>query len=87
VGGARRTQPPRGSVRPARRVVYVGQVLAELRRATGLPWRVLNLSTSGALIRDVLRDQLPRLPIGADLVTCGIGAKRRPVHRAIEAVR
>jgi acyl-CoA thioesterase I len=53
---------------------YVGQVLAELRRATGLPWRVLNLSTSGALIRDVLRDQLPRLPAGADLVTCGIGA-------------
>jgi lysophospholipase L1-like esterase len=28
---------------------------------------------SGALTRDVLRDQLPQLPAGADLVTCGIG--------------
>src|SRR6478609_25240 len=33
---------------------YVGQVLAELRRHTGLPWRVLNLSVSGSLTRDVL---------------------------------
>jgi len=53
---------------------YVGQVLAELRLQTGLPWRVLNLSVSGALIRDVLADQLPRLPAAPDLVTCGIGA-------------
>jgi acyl-CoA thioesterase I len=53
---------------------YVGQALAELRLRTGLPWRVLNLSVSGALIRDVLHDQLPRLPAAADLVTCGIGA-------------
>lgn len=53
---------------------YVGQVLAELRLGTGLPWRVYNLSTSGALIRDVLHDQLPRLPASPDLVTCGIGA-------------
>ena len=52
---------------------YVGQALAELRLRTGLPWRVLNLSVSGALIRDVLHDQLPRLPAAADLVTCGIG--------------
>jgi lysophospholipase L1-like esterase len=53
---------------------YVGQVLAELQSRTGLRWRVLNLSTSGALIRDVLGDQLPRMPAAADLVTCGIGA-------------
>jgi acyl-CoA thioesterase I len=53
---------------------YVGQVLAALRCRTGRPWRVLNLSASGALIRDVLNDQLPRLPASADLVTCGIGA-------------
>jgi acyl-CoA thioesterase-1 len=52
---------------------YVGQVLAELRQRTGRRWRVLNLSTSGALIRDVLHDQLPRLPAAPDLVTCGIG--------------
>jgi acyl-CoA thioesterase I len=52
---------------------YVGQVLDVLRQRSGLPWRVLNLSVSGALIRDVLTGQLPRLPASADLVTCGIG--------------
>jgi acyl-CoA thioesterase I len=52
---------------------YVGQVLGVLRHRTGLPWRVLNLSASGSLIRDVLNYQLPRLPASADLVTCGIG--------------
>jgi acyl-CoA thioesterase-1 len=53
---------------------YVGQVLAELRQRTGQRWRVLNLSVSGALTRDVLHRQLPQLPAGAALVTCGIGA-------------
>ena len=53
---------------------YVGQVLAGLRQRTGERWRVLNLSLSGALIRDVQRDQLPRIPAGTGLVTCGIGA-------------
>ena len=52
---------------------YVGQVLAELRGHTGLPWRVLNLSVSGSLTRDVLGAQLPAMPAHADLVTCGIG--------------
>jgi acyl-CoA thioesterase I len=52
---------------------YVGQVLTELRQRTGRPWRVLNLSVSGALTRDVIAAQLPRIPSGADLVTCGIG--------------
>ncbi len=53
---------------------YVGQVLTELREQTHLPWRVLNLSVSGALTRDVIGAQLPRLPgQPADLVTCGIG--------------
>ena len=52
---------------------YVGQVLAELRRQTGLPWRVLNLSVSGSLTRDVLGAQLPAMAAHADLVTCGIG--------------
>src|SRR5215469_14671565 len=41
---------------------YVGQVLDVLRRRSGLPWRVLNLSASGSLIRDVLGHQLPLLP-------------------------
>ena len=40
---------------------YVGQTLRQLRRTTGQHWRVLNLSVSGALIRDVLADQVPRL--------------------------
>jgi lysophospholipase L1-like esterase len=52
---------------------YVGQVLAGLREQTHLPWQVLNLSASGSLTRDVARTQLPRIPAGADLVTCGIG--------------
>jgi len=52
---------------------YVGQALAELRLRTRQRWRVLNLSTSGALIRDVLGGQLPRVPASAELVTCGIG--------------
>jgi hypothetical protein len=53
---------------------YVGQVLAELRLRTGEPWRVLNLSVSGALMRDVLARQLPQLPAAPALVTCGAGA-------------
>jgi lysophospholipase L1-like esterase len=52
---------------------YVGQVLAGLREETQLPWRVLNLSASGSLTRNVAGAQLPRIPAGADLVTCGIG--------------
>ena len=41
---------------------YVGQVLAVLRERPAMPWQVLNLSVSGALIRDVLHQQLPRIP-------------------------
>ncbi|TDD26604.1 SGNH/GDSL hydrolase family protein [Kribbella turkmenica] len=53
---------------------YVGQVLNALRRRTGRPWRVVNLSRSGAQTRHVLADQLPLVDgLGADLVTCGIG--------------
>jgi acyl-CoA thioesterase I len=56
---------------------YVGQSLRELRDGTGQDWRILNLSVSGALIRDVLGEQLPALealPFAPALVTCGIGA-------------
>jgi acyl-CoA thioesterase-1 len=53
---------------------YVGQTLYELRRTTGRHWRVLNLSVSGALMRDVIADQIPRLDgVRPDLVTCGAG--------------
>jgi len=58
---------------PSPRGGYVGQVLAGLRQRTGLHWRVLNLSVSGSLIRDVIQAQLPGLPDRPDLVTCGIG--------------
>ena len=56
---------------------YVGQALRQLRRKTGQHWRVLNLSVSGALIRDALAEQVPQLlqlPYAPDLVTIGIGA-------------
>lgn len=62
---------------PDPRSGYVGQAHAELQRRSGAQWRVLNLSASGALTRDVLYDQLPRLarlPVPPDLVTCGVGA-------------
>jgi acyl-CoA thioesterase I len=53
---------------------YVGQTLHQLRRTTGKHWRVLNLSVSGALTRDVIADQIPRLDgQHPDLVTCGAG--------------
>ena len=52
---------------------YVGQALDELRRTSGQPWRVLNLSVSGALIRDVRGSQLRAVTSTPDLVTCGIG--------------
>jgi lysophospholipase L1-like esterase len=59
---------------PGPRDGYVGQALQQLRRRTGEHWRVLNLSVSGALIRDVLGEQIPKLPEEPALVTCGVGA-------------
>jgi acyl-CoA thioesterase-1 len=60
---------------PGPRGGYVGQTLYQLRRTTGRHWRVLNLSVSGALIRDVVAEQLPQLDgQQPDLVTCGAGA-------------
>jgi acyl-CoA thioesterase I len=53
---------------------YVGQTLAHLRRSTGQHWRVINLSVSGTLMRDVLAEQVPQLADHQpDLVTCGAG--------------
>ena len=56
---------------------YVGRVLRVLSGRDRVPWRVVNLSSTGALIADVVLDQLPRLrarATPADLVTCGVGA-------------
>jgi acyl-CoA thioesterase I len=58
---------------PGPRGGYVGQSLQQLRRRTGKRWRVLNLSVSGALIRDVVGEQIPQFPQVPDLVTCGVG--------------
>lgn len=55
---------------------YVPRVLERLRSARDGQFRVVNLSRSGALVTDVLHDQLPRLaglPTPA-LVTCAVGA-------------
>lgn len=55
---------------------YVGHAHAELRRQTGRPWRVVNLSRAGAVAQHVLTKQLPcleELPTPS-LVTCGIGS-------------
>jgi lysophospholipase L1-like esterase len=55
---------------------YVGQLRRALDDGSAHPWRVLNLSKSGARTDDVLDRQLPALealPAPADLVTCAIG--------------
>lgn len=56
---------------------YVGQLLAVLPEEAGVPWRVVNLSRSGARVADVLTEQLPALAEIAgevSLVTCAVGA-------------
>jgi lysophospholipase L1-like esterase len=67
---------------------YVGQLLVALDAGADpdRPWRVLNLSRSGARTDDVLDRQLPALealPGSPELVTCAIGAndivRRTPV--------
>ena len=54
---------------------YVGRVRAFLEVRDSRPWRVLNLSKSGALAADVVADQLPRLvELAPQLVSCAVGA-------------
>lgn len=54
---------------------YVGQLRRALDDGSEQPWRVVNLSKSGARTDDVLDRQLPALAgMKADLVTCAIGA-------------
>ena len=56
---------------------YVGQLLRALNDGAERPWRVVNLSKSGARAADVVDRQLPALEAQgtpADLVTCAIGA-------------
>jgi len=65
---------------------YVGQLRRALDDTSSRPWRVLNVSRSGARAADVLDRQLPALsalPGSPALVTCAIGAndivRRTPV--------
>ncbi len=56
---------------------YVGQLRQALDDGSDRPWRVVNLSRSGARAADALDRQLPALAALAeapDLVTCAIGA-------------
>jgi lysophospholipase L1-like esterase len=54
---------------------YVGLVAQRLRASSGRPVQVLNLSRSGARVRDVVAEQLPRLAsLSPDLVTVAVGA-------------
>ena len=54
---------------------YVGQLRRALDDGSEHPWRVVNLSRSGARTDDVLGRQLPALEaMKPDLVTCAIGA-------------
>ncbi|HEX2192293.1 MAG TPA: GDSL-type esterase/lipase family protein [Acidimicrobiales bacterium] len=72
---------------------YVGQLRAVLDEHFSAPWRVLNLSRSGARAVDVVETQLPRLEAlerPPELVTCAIGANdmmRTPTSEVIASVR
>jgi acyl-CoA thioesterase-1 len=72
-----------GASRPERG--YVGLIAAELAARTGESVRIINLSRSGARIRDVLSKQLPALrslAVAPDLVTIDIGANDIPTYDA-----
>lgn len=54
---------------------YVGLLAERLRIATGRPVQIVNLSRTGAHVRDVVEDQIPRLAgMSPDVVTVGVGA-------------
>lgn len=72
---------------------YVGQLRTALDRSSPTPWRVLNLSRSGARADDVVTAQLPRLEAldaPPALVTCAIGANdmlRTPLDETLASIR
>lgn len=62
-----------GASRPGRS--YVGMLAAHLRQRAGRPVRVVNLSQSGARLREALEAQLPKLRrLHPDVLTVSIGA-------------
>jgi lysophospholipase L1-like esterase len=71
---------------------YVGQLLVRLRDEQRRPWRVVNLSATGARVADVVREQVPRInEVGEpELITCAAGANdviRLGFRRVAEALR
>lgn len=69
---------------------YVPQVQIRLGEATGRPWRVLNLSITGAKMVDVVQRQLPALDaldVSPALVTSFIGANDLLVPWGIDGAR
>lgn len=53
---------------------YVALLADQLRERTGHPVLVVNLSRSGATVRDVVEEQLPRLAaLRADVITVDVG--------------
>lgn len=70
---------------------YVGLVRDWLAERDGVPWRVVNLSKSGAVAADVVADQLPVLAtLAPDLVSCAVGAndllRRSDLPAALERI-
>ncbi|MDQ6648873.1 MAG: SGNH/GDSL hydrolase family protein [Actinomycetota bacterium] len=67
---------------------YVSLLAERLRRSTGRPVEVLNLSRSGARIDDVLRDQVPQLAsLHADVVTVDVGGNDVVSYDAVDWAR
>ncbi len=71
---------------------YVGQLLVRLRDKQHRPWRVVNLSATGARVADVAREQIPRIDDDGEpeLVTCAVGANdviRFGFRRVADALR
>jgi acyl-CoA thioesterase-1 len=77
-----------GASRPERG--YVGLIAARLHAETGEPVRILNLSRTGARIRDVLSAQLPALEalhVHPDIVTIDIGGNDMSGYNATRFAR
>ncbi len=68
---------------------YVHRVLSEMRSRSGQPWRVINLSMSGARFADVIAPQLSTLResgLKPDLVTAVIGSNDVTWRRDLEGI-
>ncbi len=68
---------------------YAALALRDLRELTGRPWRLINLSMSGARCRDVLESQLPVLDdhdLGPAVVTAVIGSNDYTWRRNVAAI-